>query len=155
MGRLSVRQSRVIDAPAETLYDILTDYHVGHPAILPPDYFEGLEVLEGGRGAGTLVRVRMKVLGSRHEFQMRTTEPDPGRVLVERDESADVTTRFEVEPLGPARARVTIATDAAASPGLRGVMERLLNPPITRRIYREELDRLADYARDRAARASA
>lgn len=155
MGKIHVEQSRVIDAPAETLYDILTDYHVGHPAILPPGYFEELEVVEGGRGAGTVALVRMNVMGSRQEFRLVTSEPEPGRVLEERDEAADVTTRFVVEPLGPDRARVTITTDAATSPGLRGWMERLLNPPITRRIYREELERLADYARDRARRASA
>ncbi|MFQ5437139.1 MAG: hypothetical protein ACE5FD_19950 [Anaerolineae bacterium] len=35
------------------------------------------------------------------------------------------------------------------SPGLRGFMEKLLNPAITRRIYREELALLAEVAASR------
>jgi hypothetical protein len=41
---------------------------------------------------------------------------------------------------------VTIATDAAASSGVKGWLERLFNPAVMRRIYRQELQQLAAYA---------
>ena len=40
---------------------------------------------------------------------------------------------------------MTIATRTKASRGLRGLVERLVNPAITRRIYRQELQLLSNY----------
>jgi hypothetical protein len=42
---------------------------------------------------------------------------------------------------------VTIAADAAVRPGIAGWLERLFNPPMMRRIYRQELQQLAEYVR--------
>ena len=107
-----------------------------------------MEVLEGGQGAGTLVAVEMNVMGVRSALRLRTSEPQPGRELVERDEDAGVKTTFTVDPLdGGSRCRVTIETDALAAAGLRGLFERWLNPGIMRRIYRAELAQLAAYVR--------
>jgi hypothetical protein len=40
---------------------------------------------------------------------------------------------------------VTIATNSKASPGLAGWVERLMQPSIAAKIYREELQNLAEY----------
>jgi hypothetical protein len=67
-------------------------------------------------------------------------------LLVEEDEATGTMTTFSLEPLDDARTRVTIATETRTSPGLRGLVEKLMNPPISRRIYREELQKLAEVA---------
>jgi hypothetical protein len=53
--------------------------------------FASLEVLLGGSGAGTVFRLGMNVMGARSSIEMTVTEPDPGRVIRERDEAAVLT----------------------------------------------------------------
>lgn len=146
MSTYLAQESAVINAPAERLYEIITDYHEGHPAILPARYFTDLKVIEGGQGVGTVIAVQMNVFGSKTLFNLKVTEAEPGRLLVEEDEAAGVVTTFSLEPLADGQTRVTIATEARTSPGLRGLLEKAMNPPITRRIYREELQQLAKVA---------
>ena len=101
---------------------------------------------EGGQGAGTVLRVQIQVMGVKQNYHMRVSEPEPGRILVEEDPEAGVKTTFTVAPLnGGLRSLVTIATASRTSPGLRGLIERLVNPPLTRRIYRQDLQQLSDY----------
>ncbi len=152
MSEVYVEASDVIDARPEEIYAILTDYRVEHPAILPKPYFEELTVEQGGQGAGTVFHLRMKVLGRTFAYRQTVSEPQPGRVLVEATDDASVVTTFTLEPLDEGRqTRVTIATATKASPGLVGVMERLTTPPVTGRIYRQELRNLAEYLRSKQA----
>lgn len=147
MGTYHTSESLIINAPAAHVYAILADYHVGHPAIVPKQYFKKVEVLEGGQGAGTKILVQMSVFGVEAEFNMVVTEPDPGRVLVETDAAAGVTTTFTVESIGDgSQSQTTISSATEAPPGIRGWIEQRINPIISRRIYREELALLADYA---------
>ena len=53
----------------------------GHPQILPKPPFVSLEVEKGGIGAGTVIRIAMRVLGRLQTFGAVITEPEPGRVL--------------------------------------------------------------------------
>jgi hypothetical protein len=146
MSHIHVEASDVIDASPKVIYAILTDYRKGHPAILPKPYFTDLTVVKGGKGAGSVILVRMRVLGVEAAYTMEVSEPEPDRVLVEADENAGVTTTFTVDPLdGGTKSRVTIATDMKASPGFKGFLEKLITPRITRSIYKKELRQLADY----------
>ena len=150
MTHIHAEASDIIEARPDEIYAVLADYRAGHPAILPKPYFTDLIVEQGGQGAGTLIEVRMNVMGVKQVYHEIVSEPEPGRVLVEADREAGVTTTFTIEPLnGGQRSRVTIATDVRASPGLKGVMEKLLNPSVTRRIFQQELRQLADYVRDK------
>ena len=146
MSFIHAEASLEIEAPAEKIYAVLADYQKGHPAILPKAYFKELTVEQGGQGAGTVIRVHMSVYGTQRTLRMQVTEPQPGRLLVESDPQAGVTTSFKLEPLnGAARTRLTIATDSKAGPGLQGWFEKLFNPSITKRIYKEELRQIAAY----------
>lgn len=152
MSSYYVEESAVIDAPPQRVYDILADYQEGHPSILPQQYFKRLDVLQGGRGEGTKIYVVMNALGTTAEYTMTVSEPQPGRVLQEEDQDAGVLTTFTVDPLDDgARSRVTIATEARTAPGLRGQLEKLITPPISRRIYRQELQQLAQVAQSQGA----
>jgi hypothetical protein len=146
MSFLTISQSMDIDAPGGQVYGVLSDYRKGHPAILPKPYFTELTVEEGGIGAGTVIRVGMKAMGVSSRYLMIVTEPEPGRVLVEADADAGVTTTFTVElASGEPRCRVTISTNMPLSRGVKGALERLVTPPVTRRIFRKQLRQLARY----------
>lgn len=155
--RYRVTSSAVIGAPAEKVYAIIADYREGHPHIIPRKYFTSLEVEQGGFGEGTIIRVGMRALGKNHEFRAAISEPEPGRVLVERvfDEGGTVTT-FTVEPAG-GQSRVTITTELSAAKGVRGWAERLMAGALLRRVYAREFELLEGFARARpgAALASA
>ena len=145
---MRITASATIAAPASVVYDLIADYRAGHPSILPPEYFEGLEVLEGGRGAGTRIRFTMKAFGSRQTSYARVTEPEPGRVLVETEEAKGIVTRFIVEPLGATETRVTFETEYPTR-GVRGWLESLVAPGYLRKVYAAELGRLGEVARGR------
>jgi hypothetical protein len=113
---------------------------------LPKPYFVSLQVTEGGVGAGTQFVAEMDVYGTKRTFRMAVTEPEPGRVIAETDPAQGTHTTFTVEPAqGGAQSIVTITTDSQTRPGFAGWMERLMNPMIMRRIYREELQQLNAY----------
>lgn len=146
MPTIRVSASAAIPAPAEAVYDLLADYRDGHPAVLPQRYFTGLAVERGGRGAGTVIRFGMRSFGRTRTIRAEITEPEPGRVLAERDLATGALTRFIVEPAASgAGCRVTITTEWA-TPGLTGWIERLAAPSFLRRVYLEELANLARVA---------
>jgi Polyketide cyclase / dehydrase and lipid transport len=143
---LVVSKSAEIGAPADRIYGIIADYRNGHPGILPPA-FTGLTVEAGGVGAGTRIRVGMRVFGRVMTFPAEVSEPYPGRVLVERNlgDRPSVTT-FTVDRLDAARCRVTISTELPARRGLFGRVERFFTKRFLEPIYVAELAKLADVA---------
>lgn len=146
MSRLRVEASRFIEAPTQDVYAVFADYRTAHPAILPKAYFPKIEVLEGGQGAGTRVKVTTKALGSERIYDLDVTEPEPGRRLVETDRLTGLVTTFSVEPgATPQQSRVTIASEWEPQPGLAGLLEKWLVPFFMRRIYAEELGNVAQY----------
>jgi len=148
MSTVRAAATAVIPATPAEVYAILTDYRHAHPSILPKPYFADLKVVSGGQGAGTVLQLRMNVLGNVRDFYETVTEPEPGRRLVETDIYTGQTSTFIVEPTADGQqSRVTIATEFAGRPGFAGLVERLLTPPITRHIFRKELANLAEFAR--------
>lgn len=145
MPLLRIEASTTVPAPAATVYGLIADYRVGHPSILPPQYFRDLVVEEGGIGAGTRIRYTMLSFGTKTVARARVTEPEPGRVLMETDERTGAETRFIVEPLADASTRVTFETRYLAR-GFRGWIESLLIPRYLTRVYAAELALLAQRA---------
>jgi hypothetical protein len=127
------------------VYDLIADYHQGHPSILPPQYFQNVVVEAGGRGAGTRIRFTMKSYGVTKTCYASITEPEPGRVLIETDRDTGTTTHFLVEPTNDGKTRVTFDT-AYNAVGFRGLIEALLVPAYLRKVYAAELQRLAERA---------
>ena len=152
MGKtFTVNASAPVDAPAEVVYGIIADYRNGHPHILPKQYFEWLEVEQGGRGEGTVIRFQMRVLGQTRVLRAVINEPDPGRVLVETDTSgAGPVTTFTVEPAGSG-SHVTISTVLTSAGGPLGVAERFVLRRLLRRIYARELGQLGRVAVERSS----
>jgi hypothetical protein len=146
MKWLEISAERVIDAEAAELYQIVADYKVGHPAILPKPYFTELVVESGGYGAGTVIRGNVRIWGQDYPFRHEVSEPEPGRVLQETDVDTGQINRFLFEPLNNGtQTRVTIASQYPPTPGLMGWLEPWIKPRIVRGIYQQELAQLAAY----------
>jgi hypothetical protein len=151
MKSYQVPASALIKAPAELVYNIIADYHNGHPYILPKPYFLNLEVEQGGFGEGTVIRFQMRVLGKTETFRAVVTEPEPGRVLVESNQPQGSVTTFTVDPIeGGQCAQVTFATELPSRGGMSGLLERLLITLMLPRIYKKELAQLEAVAQERA-----
>jgi hypothetical protein len=142
-----IAASAQISAPPARVYQLLADYREGHPRILP-DQFSDLAVERGGRGAGTIIRFRLRLAGRSQLFRAAVGEPEPGRVLTETNlEGRMAITTFTVAP-GSQRdtSHVTISTDVAVRRGLVGALQRVLTTAVLRPVYRAELQRLAAFA---------
>lgn len=143
MGTFNISASTLINAPSQQVYGIIADYREGHPHIVPPKYFRNLVVEEGGTGAGTKIRFEMVLFGKVQQTGSRITEPEPGRVLVESTLDGLAVTQFIVDPLeGGEASKVTIFTEMKSM----GFVANLLIKFLFKRIYREELALLAEYA---------
>ena len=146
MATVRVLAERRIPAPAATVYALLADYRAGHPRILPPA-FSDFTVLEGGVGAGTRIRFRVRLGGSSRDVVAVIAEPEPGRVLTETDVRTGAITTFTVDPAG-SESRLRIETTWQTRV-VTGLVERLFAPRMLRRLYDEEFDLIARWAQER------
>lgn len=146
MPQYQVSASRLIPAPAQTIYNLIANYHTGHPRIIPRPPFVSLTVEQGGVGAGTVINFQTRMLGQLQTFHATISEPEPGRVLVETNDNGVVTT-FTVDPREQGQqAYVTITTTGPVRPGLAGQIEAWLTPRLLQPVYIKELDQLATLA---------
>lgn len=144
MTLIQVSESAHIYASAETIYRLLSDYRTHHPKILPKE-FTSLTVHEGGQGAGTVFTAEMNVMGNKSTYRMRVTELEQGRELMETDLDTGLFTTFTIFPLGK-ESQLKITTTFTRKPGFSGWLEGLMMPMFMRRIYRDELQRIDQYA---------
>lgn len=145
MSGIRVEASRVVDAPAEVVYRFLADYRERHPSILPPRSFVGYKVEEGGNGAGTVISFRIRAGGRERPYRMRVSEPEPGQMLREQDTASSLATTFTVTPVaGNTQTMLSIQTQWSGGSGIGGFFERTFAPMAMRRIFRQELELLAN-----------
>jgi hypothetical protein len=105
-------------------------------------------VEKGGIGAGTVIKVGMRIFGRAQSFRAMITEPEPGRVLVETDlDPKGPITTFIVDP-GPTsgHSRVTFTTELKVRNGFLGKIERFLSTRLLYPTYLKELELLAKRA---------
>jgi Polyketide cyclase / dehydrase and lipid transport len=139
---------RVINAPADVVYRCLADYtHHHRPGGFLPPAFSNQEVLSGGVGDGTVIRLNVSLRGRTNNLTARISEPEPGRILVEDGER--VQTTFTVQPEAD-KSRVRFDTVLKAG-GLEGLMNKFLAARLLRPVYTDELERLERYAQSQAA----
>lgn len=151
MNWILVEDSRVIDAPPEAVYAVISDYHIGHPAILPAA-FSKLIVEEGGKGAGTVFRSSVTIWGTTSPMHALVSEPEPGHLLVETDIETGQYTNFIFEPVnGGTQTRMTFASEFPRPAGIQGFLMKLMMPSVVQKMYKEELQNLADYVGSKQA----
>ncbi|HEV2150345.1 MAG TPA: SRPBCC family protein [Longimicrobiaceae bacterium] len=135
-----------IAAPAEAVYGVFADYREAHPRIVPPSFFVGMSVEQGGYGAGTIVLVHGRFAGRTRTIRGVVTEPEPGRLLVESYPAERMVTSFRVlpEPGGTA-SLVTISTVMPRRWGPVGWIEERIVRRLLGRVFAEELELVAAY----------
>ena len=155
-GTYVVSATGRLNAPPHRVYDTIANYHTGHPRILPMQ-FRNLTVEQGGIGAGTVIRFQVRVLGRTTTFRAEITEPEPGRILVEKNIlGSDSVTTFIVEPGARVNESVvTITTELKARAGWAGAIEKFLTVRVLRPMYAEELRLLETAAADPRGTAAA
>jgi hypothetical protein len=147
MARIYVEERRTVNAAAQAIYAVLTDYRTGHPTILPPEHFLDYGVEKGGQGAGTIIHFRLRAAGRERPYTVEIAEPDPGHVLSERDVYSSLVTTWTLTPVGDGqRTNVQIATEWEGGHGIGGFFERTFAPGGLQRIYAAALERLAQTA---------
>ena len=149
MANIEFQASREMAVPARIVYSVIADYHKGHPAILPKPPFIDLVVEQGGTGAGTVIRMRMTMLGKESSMRAAVSEPEPGRVLLEKSLDSDLQTTFIVEPVAGQDAaehsRTTFHTIIRV-PGIAGLIQKWIVPRLLLPAYHQELANLEAYA---------
>jgi hypothetical protein len=144
-----IRAARDIEASADLVYRLIADSNQHHHHFLPPA-FSDYRVERGGVGAGTVVTFKLTIAGQTSSGRMEVSEPEPGRVILERDRQANIETTFTVDPIGSGHCRVEIRTRWSPR-GLAAIVQRLIAPRFLRALYVDELERLNRYAREQAA----
>ena len=145
MTTIKANAEGAVGASPKLVYQYLADYRQHHPKILPPA-FSDYSVEEGGIGAGTVISFKVTLGGRTRSSRQRVEEPQPGRVLRERDIAGSTVTTFTVTPDGK-NSKVAIETIYEGASGVAGFFERLLAPRMLAKLYREELARLDQLAR--------
>ena len=154
MTQIKAKSAATLNARPEDVYATIADYQHGHPEIVPKENLQDLQVEQGGYGAGTVIRFKMKALGTVQTFHQRISEPEPSRILVEQDIDSprNVTTTFTVTPVEQGqKSHVEISTTMNPSPGLMGFIERIIVPLYNPRVYRKELKLLEEVAQKRSS----
>lgn len=138
--------SAFIQSAPKNVYDIIADYKNGHPKILPKPPFVSLVVEKGGFGAGSVLKVQMKVAGKLQTFKTIVTEPEPGRVLLETNDTGYITI-FTVEPRdNDKNSYVTFTTEIPSNSKLSKKIEFFFSKMILPAVYKKELQMLAEVA---------
>lgn len=149
MNTITIEYSAVINARPDIIWRVLTDYRHAHRAILPKPYFNDMVVEQGGIGAGTVILTTMTIWGQHYSFHQLVSEPEPGRVLVETDMETGQYSMFTLDALDAGQpTRVTITSVFPREAGIQGWLQSMLQPAITRHIYKKELQNLALYLAD-------
>jgi uncharacterized protein YndB with AHSA1/START domain len=149
MGTIHVSAERRVEGTPETVYGYIADHQEHHQHFLPPA-FSDFQVEAGGVGAGTITRFKVTAGGRSRDYRMEVAEPEPGRVMTESDTASTLVTTWTVTPEdGVSRVRISTTWDGAG--GVGGFFERLFAPRVMRGIYADELERLNNYARERAS----
>jgi hypothetical protein len=152
MGQIKVKAVAVLNARPEDVYATIADYQHAHPNILPKETLYDLQVEQGGYGAGTIIRFKMKSFGVEQAFYQRVSEPEAGRVLVEQDIDSvqNVMTTFTVTPVEQEqKSHVEISATMNTSTGIKGLLERIIVPIFNAQVYRKELKLLEAVAQKR------
>ena len=143
MNVYEVSVERRFQATPERVYNLIIDMEE-HRRILPKQ-FESLDVLEGGRGAGTVFRLTMNVMGSRTSLVMTLSEPEPGRIVLEQDPAAGITTIWKLTSLPGDGCMLRLTSQFPRKPGFAGWVERFATASMIRSIYKRELENMNDY----------
>jgi hypothetical protein len=139
MATVTARASKAVEAPPEQVLAFLRDYREARPRILTENY-SAYRVESGGHGDGTVIGYHFAGGGRERDFRMSVAEEDSG--LSERDQLSSYISRWSVAPAGSG-SEVTLEASWQGAGGVGGFFEKTFAPLGLRRIFGEQLDKLA------------
>ncbi|MET0704918.1 MAG: SRPBCC family protein [Mycobacterium sp.] len=139
MGQVSASSTVLINAEPDAVLAAVADYDVVRPKILSPQYSE-YQVLQGGQGAGTVVKWKLQATKSRSR-EVQSTVDIAGHTVIEKDANSTMVTNWTVAPAGPGSS-VTVKTSWQGAGGIGGFFEKTFAPLGLRKIQGEVLENL-------------
>ncbi|HEY9775927.1 MAG TPA: SRPBCC family protein [Planktothrix sp.] len=138
MRRVIAQESKLVGAPPEKVYRIFADprHHAHILAQCISDYSSCPD--------GT-VRCRIEFGGVKRDYHFSRQEVEPNRLFCETDLKTKIVTEFICEPHAEGTL-ATIRVDYQAASSLLGLIESMVAPSFLRKMYDEELTKLARYA---------
>ncbi len=142
MAQIHVEATREIATPAARVFACIADYKE-RPRWLPAAY-SNLSIESGGTGAGTVATYKLKVGPRERRYRVQVSEPTAGSVLKETDSGSSLASTWTVSARG-AGSYVSLVTTWNGAGGIGGFFERMFAPRGLRKVYDEQLARLAQY----------
>lgn len=139
MGQVSAANTILVNAEPAAALAAVADYQTVRPKILPAQYSE-YQVVQGGRGAGTVARWKLQATKSR----VRDVQVDvdvAGHSVIEKDANSSMIINWTVAPAGPGSS-VTMKTSWTGAGGVKGFFEKTFAPLGLKRIQGEVLANL-------------
>ncbi|MFE3542295.1 SRPBCC family protein [Nocardia sp. NPDC059177] len=140
MGQVSASSSIVVAADPQRTIEAIGDYETVRPRILSSHYRD-YKVIEGGRGAGTVVEWTLQATEKRVR-NVRATVTVSDSILTERDANSTMVNTWTVTPDGTG-SRVTVRTTWQGAGGVAGIFEGIFAPLGLKKIQAEVLANLA------------
>ncbi len=139
MGQVSASSTVLINADPDAVLTAVADYQTIRPKVLSPHY-SGYQVLEGGRGAGTVATWKLQATKSRVR-DVKASVDVAGHTVIEKDANSTLVTNYTVAPAG-AGSSVTVKTSWQGAGGVKGFFEKTFAPLGLRKIQAEVLENL-------------
>lgn len=139
MGQVSAANTVLISAEPAVVLEALADYQAVRPKILSPHY-SGYQVLQGGRGQGTVAKWTLQATKSRVR-DVQASVDVAGHTIIEKDANSSMVTNWTVAPAGPG-CSVTVKTTWTGAGGVKGFFEKTFAPLGLKKIQGELLANL-------------
>ncbi|BBZ36804.1 SRPBCC family protein [Mycolicibacterium confluentis] len=139
MGQVSASSTVLINAAPDAVLAAVADYQTVRPKILSSQY-SGYEVLQGGVGAGTVVKWKLQATKSRVR-EVQNSVDVAGKTVIEKDANSSMVTNWTVAPAG-AGSTVTTKTTWTGAGGVKGFFEKTFAPLGLKKIQAEVLENL-------------
>ncbi|MCV7077122.1 SRPBCC family protein [Mycobacterium szulgai] len=139
MGQVSAASTILISAEPAAVLDAVADYETVRPKILSSHYSE-YQVLEGGKGQGTVAKWRLQATESRVR-DVQVNVDVAGHTVIEKDANSSMVTNWTVAPAGPGSS-VTVKTTWNGAGGVKGFFEKTFAPLGLKKIQAEVLANL-------------
>ncbi len=139
MGQVSASSTVLINAAPDAVLAAVADYQTVRPKILSSQY-SGYEVLQGGVGAGTVVKWKLQATKSRVR-EVQNSVDVAGKTVIEKDANSSMVTNWTVAPAGTG-STVTTKTTWTGAGGVKGFFEKTFAPLGLKKIQAEVLENL-------------
>ncbi|MFF2553280.1 SRPBCC family protein [Nocardia sp. NPDC058058] len=139
MGQVSASSSIVVTADPQRTLEAIADYESVRPRINSAHYLD-YKVVEGGKGAGTVVDWTLKATEKRSR-NVHATVSVSDSMVTERDSNSSMVTTWTVTPQGSG-SLVTTRTSWKGAGGIGGIFEGIFAPLGLKKIQAEVLENL-------------